>query len=60
MTFDEIRALDAGVEKDIAFAGTKVPTFDEVLDYAREKSASMWIARRSLQKTSWCTSLCTR
>ncbi len=30
MTFDEIRALDAG-------GGAKVPTFDEVLDYARGK-----------------------
>lgn len=29
MTFEEIRALDAG--------GSKVPTFDEVLDYARGK-----------------------
>jgi glycerophosphoryl diester phosphodiesterase len=30
MTFDEVRALDAG-------GGAKVPTFDEVLDYARGK-----------------------
>ena len=30
MSFDEIRALDAG-------SGAKVPTFDEVLDYARGK-----------------------
>jgi len=37
MTFDEIRALDAGVRKGPAFAGTKVPTFDEVLDLARGK-----------------------
>ena len=37
MTFDQIRTLDAGVKKDIAFAGTGVPTFDEVLDYARGK-----------------------
>jgi len=37
MTFAEIRALDAGVRKADAFAGTKVPTFDEVLDYARGK-----------------------
>ena len=29
MTFDEVRALDAG--------GSRVPTFDEVLDYARGK-----------------------
>ena len=37
MTFDEIRALDAGFKFDQQFAGTKVPTFDEVLDYARGK-----------------------
>jgi glycerophosphoryl diester phosphodiesterase len=37
MTFDETRSLDAGVKRDIAFTGTKVPTFDEVLDYARGK-----------------------
>ena len=37
MSFDEIRALDAGVKKGPEFAGTKVPTFDEVLDYARGK-----------------------
>lgn len=32
MTFDEIRALDAGIKKDARFAGTKVPTFEEALD----------------------------
>jgi len=37
MTFDEVRALDAGVKKGAEFAGTRVPTFDEVLDYARGK-----------------------
>jgi glycerophosphoryl diester phosphodiesterase len=37
MTFDEMRTLDAGSKKDIAFAGTRVPTFDEVLEYARGK-----------------------
>lgn len=37
MTFDEIRALDAGVKMGPEFAGTRVPTFDEVLDYARGK-----------------------
>jgi glycerophosphoryl diester phosphodiesterase len=37
MTFDEIRALDAGFKMGPEFAGTKVPTFDEVLDYARGK-----------------------
>jgi glycerophosphoryl diester phosphodiesterase len=37
MTFDAVRALDAGVKKGPEFAGTKVPTFDEVLDYARGK-----------------------
>ena len=37
MTFDEIRALDAGGKMGQEFAGTKVPTFDEALDYARGK-----------------------
>ena len=37
MTFEQIRALDAGSKKGLEFAGTKVPTFDEVLDYARGK-----------------------
>jgi glycerophosphoryl diester phosphodiesterase len=37
LTFEEIRALDAGIKYDRQFAGTKVPTFDEALDYARGK-----------------------
>ncbi len=32
MTFDEIRALDAGSKFDPKFAGTPIPTFREVLD----------------------------
>ena len=37
MTFDEVRALDAGVKMGPEFAGTRVPTFDEALDYSRGK-----------------------
>ena len=37
MTFDEIRALDAGVKMSPEFKGTRVPTFDEALDLARGK-----------------------
>src|SRR5215471_17990306 len=37
MTFDEIRTLDAGVKMGPEFAGTKVPTFDEALEFARGK-----------------------
>jgi glycerophosphoryl diester phosphodiesterase len=37
MTFGEIRALDAGIKMGPEFKGTQVPTFDEVLDYARGK-----------------------
>jgi glycerophosphoryl diester phosphodiesterase len=37
MTFDEVEALDAGVRKAPEFAGTKIPTFDEVLDLARSR-----------------------
>jgi len=32
LTFDEIRALDAGIKKGERFAGTKVPTLEEALD----------------------------
>ena len=32
LTFEQIRNLDAGIKKDAKFAGTKVPTFDEVID----------------------------
>ena len=32
LTFEQIRALDAGVKKNPNFAGTKVPTFDEAID----------------------------
>src|SRR5882724_9731275 len=32
MTFDEVRALDAGAKFGKEFADTRVPTFDEVLD----------------------------
>jgi glycerophosphoryl diester phosphodiesterase len=37
MTFEQVEALDAGIKKGEQFAGTKVPTFDEVLDLARGK-----------------------
>jgi len=37
MTFEQIEALDAGVRTGPEFAGTRVPTFDEVLDLARGK-----------------------
>lgn len=37
MTFDEVRALDAGIKSGPEFAGTKVPTFDEALEAARGK-----------------------
>lgn len=32
MTFEEVRALDAGIKKSEKFAGTKIPTFDETVD----------------------------
>jgi glycerophosphoryl diester phosphodiesterase len=37
MTFEQIEGLDAGIKKGAEFAGTKVPTFDQVLDLARGK-----------------------
>jgi len=40
MTFEEIRKLDAGIKKDAKFAGTKVPTLEEVIDMLPE---NVWI-----------------
>jgi glycerophosphoryl diester phosphodiesterase len=37
MTFEQIEALDAGIKRGPQFTGTKIPTFDEVLDLARGK-----------------------
>lgn len=37
MTFDEIRKLDAGVKFNETFRGSSVPTFEEVLEFARGK-----------------------
>ena len=35
MTFDQVEALDAGIKTAPEFAGTKIPTFDQVLALAR-------------------------
>jgi glycerophosphoryl diester phosphodiesterase len=35
MSFEQVEALDAGSKAGAEFAGTKIPTFDEVLDLAR-------------------------
>ncbi len=32
LTFEQIRSFDAGIKKSARFAGTKIPTFEEVLD----------------------------
>ena len=37
LTFDQVRALDAGAKFDAKFAGTKVPTFEEALNLAHGK-----------------------
>ncbi len=37
LTFEQIRAVDAGAKFDARFAGTRVPTFEEGLDLARGK-----------------------
>jgi glycerophosphoryl diester phosphodiesterase len=37
MTFAQVEALDAGIKRGPQFAGTRIPTFDEVLDLARGK-----------------------
>ena len=40
LTFEQIRELDAGIKKDVKFAGTKVPTFEETMDMLPE---NIWI-----------------
>jgi glycerophosphoryl diester phosphodiesterase len=37
MTFQQIEMLDAGIKKGPEYAGTRIPTFDQVLDLARGK-----------------------
>jgi glycerophosphoryl diester phosphodiesterase len=37
MTFEQLRSLDAGIKMGPQFAGTRIPTFDEVMDLARGK-----------------------
>lgn len=37
MTFEQVEALDAGTKKGPAYAGLKIPTFDEALDLAHGK-----------------------
>src|SRR6185369_16562420 len=37
MTLAEIRKLDAGIKFDDSFRGTSVPSFEEVLEFARGK-----------------------
>ena len=36
MTFDELRALDAGIKKDEKFAGAKVPTLIELMELVKD------------------------
>jgi glycerophosphoryl diester phosphodiesterase len=43
MTFDQVRALDAGIRFSAAFAGTKIPTFEEALALARRAGAGVYV-----------------
>ena len=36
MTFEELRALDAGIKKDAKFAGAKVPTLIELMELVKD------------------------
>ena len=40
LTFEEIRQLDAGIKKDVKFAGVQVPACEEVIDILPE---NVWI-----------------
>ena len=52
MTFVELRALDAGIKMGPEFAGTKIPTFDEVLDYARGK-INIYVDVKQVRPKTW-------
>ncbi|WP_162641176.1 glycerophosphodiester phosphodiesterase family protein [Streptosporangium sp. 'caverna'] len=41
LTLAQIKLLDAGVKFDPAYAGTKVPTFEEILQYAQRTGGSV-------------------
>ena len=53
MTFDEIRKLDAGAQIRPTFKGTQVPTFEEVLEFARGKIGVYIDAKRISAPTWW-------
>ena len=36
MTLEELRALDFGIKKDFCFAGAKIPTFREFMDFVKD------------------------
>ena len=43
MTFDQLQALDAGIKVGGEFAGTKMPTFDQALDLARQSKIGVYV-----------------
>ena len=43
LTLAELRALDFGLFKDEKFAGTQIPTFEEMLDFIKEAKMSIKI-----------------
>ena len=60
LTFEQIRELDAGIKKEVKFAGTKVPTFEEVIDllpenvwinvHIKDKTAAVMVAKIIVEK----------
>lgn len=59
LSFDEIRKLDAGAKKNAKFTGTKVPTFEEVMEvlpdnvwiniHLKDEKAAVSVARKLLE-----------
>ncbi len=54
-TFDEIRKLDFGIKKDVSFAGTQVPTLEEVLDCIYSVNPNMYLLVEIKEDDDECT-----
>ena len=47
LTYSQVRALDAGIKMGPAFAGTRMPSFDEALDLARAGKSGIYVDVKS-------------
>lgn len=51
MTFEQLQTLDAGSKSGSAFAGTRIPTFDQALEFARKSNIGVYVDVKSATST---------